>query len=85
MVLEYEEQLLRWEGVAYARPELSIRITDGHQRLVTHIPVPVGLARHAQEVWLRDRREQALSRFEQLTGAGPKATAPLEAQDGPHA
>ncbi len=67
MVLNYEEHLIRWEGVAYARPELSIRITDGRHRLVTHILVPAGLARNAQEVWRQERREQALSRFGQLT------------------
>lgn len=68
MVLDYEEHLIRWEGVAYARPELSIRITDGHHRLVMHIQVPVGLARQAREVWQQERREQAVSRFGQLTG-----------------
>ena len=42
--LHYEESLSSWEVAAYARPKLSIRITDGCYRLVTHIPVPVGLA-----------------------------------------
>ena len=42
--LHYEESLSSWEVAAYARPKLSIRITDGCYRLVTHIPLPVGLA-----------------------------------------
>lgn len=66
MALHYEEHLMRWEGVGYARPELSIRITDGHYRLVTHIALPVSLAGDAQEVWRQERREDALQRFRHL-------------------
>ena len=46
--LHYEESLSSWEVAAYARPKLSIRITDGCYRLVTHIPLPVGLAIEAR-------------------------------------
>lgn len=63
MVLHYEENLIRWEGAAYARSELSIRITDGRHRLVTHIRLPVGLASEAQDAWRQERREQTLDRF----------------------
>ncbi len=67
MTLQYEEQLIGWEGAVYARPELSIRIMDGHHRLVTHILLPVSVAREAQDAWRQERREQALSRFRHLT------------------
>jgi hypothetical protein len=66
IALHYEEHLLSWESAAYTRPELSIRITDGHHRLVTHIPLPVGLAIDAREVWLQERREQAFSSFRRI-------------------
>jgi hypothetical protein len=61
--LHYEESLSSWEVAAYARPKLSIRITDGCYRLVTHIQLPVGLAIEAREAWQQERREQALGRF----------------------
>ncbi len=61
--LHYEESLSSWEVAAYARPQLSIRITDGCYRLVTHIPLPVGLAIEAREAWQQARREQAFCRF----------------------
>ena len=61
--LHYEESLSSWEVAAYARPKLSIRITDGCYRLVTHIPMPVGLALEAREAWHQERREQAFCRF----------------------
>src|SRR5207249_1090825 len=57
------ESLSSWEVAAYARPKLSIRITDGCYRLVTHIPLPVGLAIEAREAWQQERREQAFCRF----------------------
>lgn len=63
MFLHYEEHLMRWEGTAYARPELSIRITDGHHRFVTHILLPVSLTRDVQEAWRQERREEAFGRF----------------------
>jgi len=63
MPLHYEESLSSWEVAAYARPKLSIRITDGCYRLVTHIPLPVGLAIEAREAWQQERREQAFCRF----------------------
>ncbi len=63
MIVHYEEHLSSWEVVAYTRPELSIRITDGCYRLVTHIPLPVGLAIEAREAWQQERREQAFCRF----------------------
>ena len=67
--LHYEESLSSWEVAAYARPKLSIRITDGYYRLVTHIPLPVGLAIEAREVWQQERREQAFCRFQNARGA----------------
>ena len=63
MALHYEEHLSSWEVAAYARPELSIRLTDGCHRLVTHIPLPVGLAIEAREAWRQERREQTFRRF----------------------
>lgn len=63
MAFHYEEHLSSWEVAAYARPELSIRITNGHDRLVTHIPLPVGLTIEAREAWRQERREQVFRRF----------------------
>src|SRR2546427_6358675 len=66
MPLHYEESLSSWEVAAYARPKLSIRITDGCYRLVTHIPLPVGLAIEAREAWQQERRGHAFCRFFRL-------------------
>ena len=72
---QYEECLSSWEGAASARPQLSIRLTDGCSRLVTHLPLPVGLAIAAREAWQQERREQALCRLYRLhTGRGPMLT-----------
>src|SRR2546427_922382 len=75
--LPYEESLSSWEVAAYARPKLSIRITDGCYRLVTHIPLPVGLAIEAREAWQQERREQAFCRFFRIQNVrGPMLTSP---------
>jgi hypothetical protein len=63
MAFHYEECLSSWEAAAYARPQLSLRITDGRSRLVTHIPLPVGLAIEVREAWQQERREQAFCPF----------------------
>jgi hypothetical protein len=74
--LHYEESLSSWEVAAYARPTLSIRITDGCSRLVTHIPLPVGLPIEAREDWQQERREQALCRFCRIQNVtGPMITS----------
>ena len=67
MALHYEEHLMRWEDAVYTHPELSIRITDGRYRLVTHILLPLRLACDAQDAWRQERREEALRRFRHLT------------------
>ena len=75
MAFHSAECLSSWEVAAYARPQLSLRITDGRSRLVTHIPLPVGLAIAAREAWQQERREQALCRLYRLhTGRGPMLT-----------
>jgi hypothetical protein len=76
MAFHYEESLSSWEVAAYARPTLSIRITDGCLRLVTHIPLPVGLAIEAREAWQQARREQAFDRFCRIQNVpGPLITS----------
>lgn len=74
--LHYEETLSSWEVVAYARPKLSIRITDGCYRLVTHISLPVGLAIEDREAWQQERREQAFCRFCRIQNDGASADNP---------
>ena len=76
MAFHYEECLSSWEVAAYARPQLSIRITDGCSRLVTPIPLPVGLAIEAREAWQHERREQAFGRLCRLQNVrGPMITS----------
>ena len=73
MALHYEESLSSWEVAAYARPKLSIRITDGRYRLVTHIPLPVGLAIEAREAWQQERRAGLLPLLPHPKCEGPDA------------
>jgi len=70
MALHYEESLSSWEVAAYSRPKLSIRITDGCYRFVTHISLPVGLEIEAREAWQQERREQAFCLFSRIQNVG---------------